>query len=159
MKIEPVSQDPSVEEKREKEYYDNVIGYLKFWIEEYDKKIQAAYRSGDEADRLIAKANRSRYESGGKYDPFDQNLIRASSQLSQKRGTIIDFDGRIQKYIELMDEPYFGRIDYGASDDTIAHYYVGRADIPDYVWDWCNSKAGEMYNKLSKCRRNHTVYQ
>lgn len=150
MKIEPVSQDPSVEERREKEYYDNVIGYLKFWIDEYDRKIQAAYRSGDEADRMIAKANRSRYESGGKYDPFDQNLIRASSRLSQKRDTIIDSDGRIKKYIELMEEPYFGRIDYGASDDTIAHYYVGRADIPDYVLDWRNSKAGEMYSNADK---------
>ena len=149
MVIEPVSQDPSVEEGREKAYYDRVVGYLKFMIDEFDRKIQTAFQYESEAHSLIADANRNRYESGGKYDPFDQDIIRANSLLSLKHGTIKDNERRIKKYIELLEEPYFGRIDYGHSDDAIVRSYVGRQDISDYVVDWRNQKAGQMYQNAN----------
>ena len=150
MKIEPVSHDSSIEEKRERSYYDGVISYLEFMIQEMDRKIQNTFHSGHEADKQIADANCRRFESGGKYDPFDQDLISANNQLLWNSNTRKDAEKRIHDYIESQEEPYFGRIDYVSADNKIVRSYIGRKAISDYVLSWRDPKAGAIYHNASQ---------
>lgn len=150
MKIEPVSHDPSVEETRERKYYEGVISYLEFMIQEMDRKIQNTFHSGHEADKRIADANYRRFESGGKYDPFDQDLISANNQLLWDSNTRKDAEKRIHDYIESQEEPYFGRIDYLSEDNKIIRSYIGRKAISDYVLSWRDPKAGAIYHNASQ---------
>ena len=150
MKIEPVSHDPSIEEIHERKYYDNLIGYLEFKIREEDRKMQNTFRMDYETDKKIADANRRRYEAGGKYDPFDQDIICANNQLMWDSNTRKDAAKRIKDYIELMEEPYFGRIDYVSEEDKVVRRYIGLKTISDYVLSWRDPKVGAIYQNADQ---------
>ena len=49
----------------------------------------------------------------------------------------------------MLEDPYFGRVDYCSPTGQIVHGYVGYADISDYVLDWRNSTAGEMFHNAT----------
>lgn len=150
MKIEPVSPDVAIEDQRERQYYTGVMEYLKFMINEMEKKITIGHQMGYEADRIVRESNSARYASGGKYDPFDQGLIHANMLLSAKQGAIDEASRRIRNYKESLTDPYFGRVDYGSSDSALTRAYVGYRDIGDYVYDWRSTTAGKMYQNAQQ---------